>query len=302
MASCKVIDGKRERHTSRLITSLENLNKMADSKAEKPEGVFGVVAKVECSGMTFDSQEIDLEFVVKFDDDLEPNETEIIIYNLANNTIKKLKNGSTISIRSGYADDTGIIFTGFIKQVKTTYEGPDKITTIKAYDDTSNKTVESIAYAAGVKASYILKSLINQTGLPIAVFNMRRDYVYENSVTVDGDLMENIKKYSEVCGVSTYVLKGKIYSRYIKDGDNIKFVVSEDTGMIGSPTEYEEEVNVEDFHEVVTGYDIEMLLQHRMQTAAIIQLKSRLASGTYRVRSGEHRFNESEAITTIKVM
>ena len=47
--------------------------------------------------------------------------------------------------------------------------------------------------------------------------------------------MENIKKYAQVCGVSVYVNKGKIYARHIKDGDNINFTVQASTGMIGSP-------------------------------------------------------------------
>lgn len=221
---------------------------------------------------------------------------------MTNDTIKQFKHRSAISIEAGYTGDTGVIFTGFIDRVKTTYEGADKKTTIKAFDDVSNKTVESLSFAAGTKASYILKTLINKTGIPIAVFTMRRDHTYENEVTVDGDLMQNIKKYSEVCGVSTYVLKGKIYSRYIKDGDNINFQVSEETGMIGSPSEYEEEVTAEDYSEVVTGYEIEMILQHRIQTAAIVNVKSIVTNGAYRVRSGQHVFNPDEATTKIKVM
>ena len=45
-----------------------------------------------------------------------------------------------------------------------------------------------------------------------------------------------------------------------------------------------------------------MLLQHRITTASIINLKSINAKdGKYRVRSGEHTFSNSEAITKIKV-
>ena len=71
--------------------------------------------------------------------------------------------------------------------------------------------------------------------------------------------------------------------------------------MIGSPSPFEEEITAEDYTDVVNGYEVEMLLQHRISTAAGVTLKSKNANGTYRVQSGTHRFNESEAITKIKM-
>ena len=171
----------------------------------------------------------------------------------------------------------------------------------QSIDDISNKTISEITYAAGTKASYILKYLLNKTGLPIAVFSMRRDWTYEDEEKVDGDLMENIKNYSEVCGVSTYINKGKIYSRYIKEGDNIYFELSEDTGLIGSPEEFEEEKTAEDYKEVINGYECECLLQHRFAAGGIVKLTSLEANGTYRICSGEHIFNADEAISKIKM-
>ena len=291
-----------DKHASRVIKAFDALKSLSQSYITKPDGVFGAVAKVKCGGVTIDSEELDMEFTVPFDDDLEPNEAEIIIYNLTNNTINQFKKGAEITIEAGYKGDTGVIFKGFVDRKQTSYEDTDKRTTIKCFDDIANKTVESIPYAARTKASYILKDLLVKAGLPIADFKPRRDHTYENEVTVDGDLMQNIKKYSEVCGVSTYTLKGKVYSRYIKHGDNINFELSVNTGMIGYPTAYEEEINAEEYTDTIKGYEVEMLLQHRMQTAAIININSVVTKGAYRVRSGEHRFSPSECITKIKVM
>ena len=267
----------------------------------RPSGVFGSVATVKCGQVTISSETLDLEFTVPFDDDMEPNEAEIIVYNLSDNTIKQLKNKAAISIEAGYKGDTGVLFSGFISKVKTTFEGADKVTTIKALDDIKEHTIESISYAAGTKASYILKQLIDKTGIPVAVFKVRRDHTYKDSQTVDGDLMENIKKYAQVCGISVYVSKGKIYARYIKEGDNLNFNVSVDTGMIDSPQPYTEEVKAEDYTDIVNGFEVEMLLQHRLCAGGIVALKSRLANGTYRVCSGEHRFSPDEAITQAKM-
>lgn len=267
----------------------------------RPNGVFGSLATVKSGQVTISSETLDLEFVVPFDDDMEPNEAEIIVFNLSDNTIKQLKKDAAISIEAGYKGDTGVLFSGFISKVKTTYEGADKVTTIKAMDDIKDHSIQSLSFAAGTKASYILEQLIKKTGIPIAVFKTRRDHTYKDSQTVDGDLMENIKQYATVCGISVYVSKGKIYARYIKEGDNLNFNVSVETGMIDSPSAYTEEVKAEDFTDTVNGYEVEMLLQHRLCAGAIVKLTSRVGNGTYRVCSGEHRFSADEAVTVAKM-
>ena len=286
---------------TRLIKTTEQGIDDLKSYELKPQGVFGSEAKIICGDVTIVSSDLDLEFTVKFDDDMEANEAEIIVYNLSKNTVAQLKNKAKISIEAGYKGDTGVIFSGYITKVRSKYEDADKVTTINCIDDVSQKTISEITYAKGTKASYILKDLLKRTGTPIAVFKMRRDWTYENEQKVDGDLTENIKKYSEVCGVSTYVKNGQIYSRYIKEGDNIYFDISEETGMIGSPEEFEEEQTAEDYTEVINGYKVECLLQHRFSAGGIVNLKSLEANGTYRICSGEHIFNESEAISKIKM-
>lgn len=266
-----------------------------------PDGVFGSVATVTCGQVTISSETLDLEFDIPFDDDVEPNEATISVYNLSDSTIKQLKKDAQISITAGYRGDTGVLFSGFITKVKTSHDGADKLTTIKAMDDIKDHTLESIAFKAGTKASYILRQLINKTGIPVAAFSVRRDYTYEDAQTVDGDLMKNITNFAKVCGISVYVSKGKIYARYIKEGDNLNFTLSPDTGLIDYARPFTEEVKAEDFVETVNGYEAEMLLQHRMCAGAIVQLNSKAGTGKYRVCSGSHRFSHDEAITEIKM-
>lgn len=85
----------------------------------------------------------------------------------------------------------------------------DKATTIYAMDDIKDHSIESMSFAANSQASYILKTLIEKTGIPVAVFSPRRDYTYKDSQTVDGDLMENIKNTQKSAAYLFMSARGK---------------------------------------------------------------------------------------------
>ena len=287
---------------SHLIKAVETGISNLESYEEIPKGMFKSNATIKTGNIALNSDELDFEFTVPFDDNLEANQIDITVYNLSDNTINNLKRSANITIEAGYKDDTGVIFSGFIDNVKTGYEDVDKVTTITCWDCVGTETITNVTYKENTKASTILKDLISKLKIPIAVFNMRRDWTYTSSVTVDGCLREEIKKYAEVCGVSVYTNKGRIYARYIKDGDNINFTVNEDTGLIGSPEYYTEEINAEDYVDAIDGYKVKMLLQHRITTAAIINLSSRETKGAFRVRKGEHHYADGEATTTFEAI
>lgn len=300
MASKLVKTGDSNK-ASKLIQAMKGWNS-SEFFVDPPKGVFGSEATIKCNGAVIKSSELDMEFDVPFDDDMEFDEAEVIIYNLNDTTRSRLKKGQKITIEAGFKGDTGVVFTGYIDKAETKHEGVDRKTTLKCLDRLTETELKEITYKAGTKASTILKDLLGKTGTPIAVFKPRWDYTFKDEQKVDGNLMSNIKVLAEICGISVFVSKGKIYARYLKEGDNLNFTVSEDTGMIGSPTEYEEENTAnENKTETIKGYEIETILQHRFRAGGIVKLTSRDANGQYRIRSGSHSFRSGEATSKIKV-
>lgn len=280
-----------------------NAAKNTKSKLENEfDGLFGHVATIKSGDVTIKNSELDFTFTIPFDDDPEANEAEIDIYNLSQTTIAKLKKGNKITIIAGYSNDTGIIFSGYISSRKTKRDGVDKITTIHAIDSEDRKEhkIKKISFKKGTKASYILKTLINKLGIPVAVFNIKKDKTYKDAVTVEGKLMENIKNYAILCGVSVYINKGKLYCRSLKEGDNTKFTLSEATGLIDIE-DYEEELSFDSVKQTVKGYKITMLMQHRMTTAGIVTVNSQNINGKFRIRSGQHTYDTSNMLTEITV-
>lgn len=290
---------------SRIVESLRRLEGeiALDTTEADSGGLYGHTVVIQAGNAVIRNSDLDCEFDVPFDDDAEANEAEIQIYNLSDASVQGIKKDTPVCITAGYGDDTGIIFSGFISKVCTYYQDMDRVTEIHALDDMKRQEsdLESIAYAPGSSASSVLMDLIAKTGLPVGVCSIKRDYVYADGTTIEGGLMENIRKQAQICGVSAYICKGQVYVRHISEGDALEFQLSSDTGLL-SLSEFEEEQTAEDFKDTVRGYDITMLLQHRVTTASIVKVQSANVSGVYRVREGSHTYDGSSFLTKVKAI
>lgn len=268
-----------------------------------PNGLYDQKITLKTGDVTIKNDELDLEFDIPFDDDTEANEAEITVYNLTGKTINAMKKNAAITITAGYGKDTGVIFSGYISKKKTVWEDYDKVTTIYAIDNNGKKEREitKLSFGKGTKASTILRKIVGMVGLPLAVFKTKRDHTYKDKVTVDGGLMDNIKKYAKICGVSAFVCKSKIYVAPLTYGDKTTFNLSADTGLL-SVNKFEEETTAEDYTDEITGVEIEMLLQHKIQTGSVIKVETKNIKGTYRVREGSHEYDGNKFITKVKAI
>lgn len=300
-----VIEGKGQGRSSGIIEAFRRLDGEIPLETEgaDPGGLYGHTVLIQTGDVTISNRELDCEFDIPFDDDTEADEAEILVYNLSDTTVQNIKTGEQITVTAGYGSDTGIIFSGYISKPKTYYSGVDRITEIHAIDSNERmgREIESISYAGGTPASRILQDLAGMVGLPVAVFAPKRDHVYKDKATVEGGLMENIRKYAKVCGVSAYICKGQIYVRPVVDGDGLDFTLSADTGLL-ELSEFEEESTAEDFIDTIHGYEITMLLQHRVMTASLIKVNSKNVSGSYRVREGSHTYDGTNFLTKVKAV
>lgn len=250
-------------------------------------------------GVTIDSDDLDVEFTIPFDNDTEANEAEIKFYNLSYNTTNQFKSGGGVTVKAGYGDDIGVIFSGKISHKKITDENPDRVITITAVDGlglTENEV--EISYAEGNTAQAILYDLVSRLGFPIATFSPVRDYTYDRAVTVDGSLMDAIGQYAGVCGVSAYICKGSVYVQPLSYSAGDSYALSKDTGFL-TAEEYEKEVTNEGYTDTERGWQIEMLLNHRIQTGTRIDLTSNRANGTYYVKEGKHTFDGTNMLTDV---
>lgn len=300
----RYINIRKSGNSSRIIKSFMELEQAINIETSGGDNaLFKRNIMMKTGNVSINSNNLDLEFDVEFDDDTEANESEIILYNLSDTTIQNIKKGEKVTLTAGYKEDTGIILSGFISHVKTVFDDLDKVTTVKVIDsvDRIERKIENLAYAKGSKASTILNDLLTKVGLPIAKFSIKRDFVYKDGLTVDAGIMETIKKQAQVCGVSAYINKGQIYVQSISEGDDTNFSLSVDTGLI-SLSEFEEEISAEEYKDAVKGYEATMLLQHRISTGSILNIRSKNVNGRYRVREGHHSYDGSDFLTKVKAI
>ena len=252
--------------------------------------------QVRIGSMIFKTPDLYIEFTVPFDDDLEPNESEIKIWNLSRDTINRMKRNDQVSITAGYRGDTGVILTGRLSYVKTLREGAESVTYIYVLDgsDLTEKKAVQKAYKKGVKADTVMKDLLKQLKLPIALYKLPKNPAYKEGLSVDGNLIDTIKQVAEECGAYVFINKGRVFVGALNTGQDLKFTLSAETGLIESPEQFEEEES--------KGWRIRSLLQHRITTASIIRLESRMVKGTFRVRKGSHTSSGDDFVTEMEVV
>lgn len=285
---------------SQLVSAFVKLNEKIKTDVS---GQYGHTVRIKTNGVEISNENLDCEFNIPFDDDTEANEATITVYNLSDSTLSKIVKKKKITVEAGYGDDTGIIFSGFITKKKTKYSNCDKSTTITALDCKKLKehNIKQKSFGKNTKASTILKWLVKQVDLPLACFKIKRDHTYKDSQNVSGGLMDNIKKFAKICGVSAYILKSKIYVRPLNTGENTYFELSYDTGLTDLEDFSVSEKN-EKFKDKYHGYKMKMLLQHRIQTASIINLNTPHAKGNFRVRSGTHSYDGTNMMTEVEAI
>lgn len=256
------------------------------------------VVEIVTGPLKMNNTDLDIEFEVPFDDDLTPNISTVSIYNLSANSINHLKRGQKFTTNAGYKAEKGLVLEGEVSSHSTKRVGTDKLTTIKVLDSVpykSNKTLQR-AYKKSIKADALIQDFAKALGLKIVVLKLPTNKVYKKGYSIDGEILKDIQKIAKDCGASCYISRGQTFIRPIKEGDNHNFVLSANTGLIGSPEYFEEEKN----GKIIKGYRLKSLLQYRMNTASIIKIDSAEVNATVRVRKGKHICKGSSYYTEVE--
>lgn len=122
------------------------------------------------NGKGLDLSALRITFDVEKNDQTQPNQAKISVYNPAPDTINRvLKEFDTVSLDAGYTDGMGLIYAGNLIQVRRLHTGPDVILELTAGDGDSayNFGVVNTTLTAGATGADRFKALaqtMNQAG------------------------------------------------------------------------------------------------------------------------------------------
>ena len=108
----RYINVRKSGNSSRIIKSFMELEQAINIETSGGDNaLFKRNVMMQTGNVSINSNNLDLEFDVEFDDDTEANESEIILYNLSDTTIQNIKKGEKVTLTAGYKEDTGIILS-----------------------------------------------------------------------------------------------------------------------------------------------------------------------------------------------
>lgn len=258
---------------------------------------FGRSVEVIVGDKVIKYPDLELSFSLSFDTGSDGNVGNIKIYNLSAKTIGLLKKDEVLKLKAGYKDDLGQIFAGVIVSATTKWEAADKITEIVIGDHTTawlNTTINT-TWRADIKASQVIKDVVDKLPLEIGEIEIKEDKTYPKGKTFSGTCKAALEEMAHDLELKLHVNKGKVYLRSEAKGTEQIVILNEDTGLIASP----QEVNSEEEEE---RYQVQSLLNYKIETDSVLDIDSKTIKGYYRVDSGEHYLKGDDFLTEVEVV
>lgn len=254
---------------------------------------FGRVTEVTIAGMVFKSPPLTIQFEAPFGAGVSADVTNVRIFNLSDETTAKIELGDPVVIRAGYEGDVGTVAVGTVEDATTKWEGIDKVTTLLVGDGTAEWLTARInrTWREGVKASEVARDIIGLLGLSIGRIQLPDDVTYPRGRSFSMPAKEALEGIAEDCGARLHVTRQAVYLVPPDHREEVGVVLTADTGLLDSP---------EPVSDAPGAYRIRTLLQHRITTDAMVEIRSRTANGEFRVEQGLHRGgNEHVTIATV---
>ena len=260
--------------------------------------IFNRRAQIRLGRLEYESETLDFDFFVPFSTEMEPDISEISLYNLSPQTIAEIKKGMPVELFAGYGEDMGLLCLGEVLNYSTKNENVDRKTTLKVGSSAAawaemeiNKT-----YAAGITSQQILQDLLKNYNLTVADITLKHNVKHRKARTLSGKLKNIIQKIAKETETKIYINQERVFVRPTEKGDNKDFYLSGATGLLGSP----ERCEVSEGETRKEGYKIQCLLNHQITTDRIVVIQSQMAEGSFRVVKGSH--NSREYITEMEVL
>lgn len=198
-----------------------------------------------------------LEFNFKAEKNIksQPNKLDLRVYNLTADHVAQItkrakaksSTGVRVDVSAGYINNVQLVFRGDAREISTSHEGPDCITTIAAHDGgrAYRESRISQSFAPGASPQALILACAN--ALNIGSGNATDSSVgaslsalgnqYPNGVVMSGKASDQLTRITRACGMTWSVQNGVLQLQKAGQPLQTESVrIAADSGMIGSPS------------------------------------------------------------------
>lgn len=269
-------------------------------------------ATLQIGAKVYDLSKLYFTFDIPFVDSEELNTATITAHNLSKATRSEIKKGMAVIVNAGYEGDIGCIFVGKVSRAASKKEGTEWITTITAATALEEWLTSEVnkTYAAGSKASAVLKDLLNIFGVEIGTFELVEDKEYPRGKVCKGKVKDIVREIVTLDCKSRFLIRNNtVIINDPTNGLNMGYVLSADTGLLKATDEMEDTEPVTNQTTIDTGEEAEeqtytrrSLLNYHMAAADVVTIKEHILNGSFLIKAGRHLGNPTgDWVTEIEV-
>ena len=230
-------------------------------------------------------EEMRVVFDLRSENQSSPTPSTIKIYNLGKASASHIAEpGQVVRLYAGYGDisDSDALAVSKILRVLHERSGLDRITTIvlDGSDSATRGAVISLEIPGTVGLREVVESVVEEMGLGVdqEALNAVPDEELEEGYSFNGAAKTALTKLLEPRGLTSYVVDGVVY--FARPGQSFvraDFLLTERTGMIGSPSATENE-----------GARAKMALNGSIVLDQLVEIRSEALDGLFKVTSVAH--------------
>lgn len=194
-------------------------------------------------GDAYEIKDLHIDFNIKKDNSKEPNKGYVTVFNLSDEVVNYLsvnqRESLAVMLHAGYNGDEKLIFSGTVEYVEDNFPQETRETKFILGDGTLNLTTATTArsYRKGTSLNSVLNDLIADLKLPKGRVIDFGNQTLQTSMAFTGTASQNLANLAKNTGSTFSVQDGAVY--WTREGsrfNNVMFEISEDGGMVGTPT------------------------------------------------------------------
>lgn len=233
----------------------------------------------------------DLRVTFKVEKDLEkqPNRGEVTVYNLAEETRAGMTaKGAKVVVQAGYRDAVSQLFVGDARVIDHRLDGADWVTKIEAGDGERGYVFGHVSesFAGGVRLPKVVEVVAGKLGIDVSDVS-KADFggrSFPNGYAAHGRASRELDKLLGGAGFEWSVQDEKLLVHPPdKPGTRTVTVISEDSGLVGSP-----EYGTPDAQGKPPVLKVKSLLIPSLLPGGQVKLVSRKHNGLHRVKAVVH--------------